>query len=401
MRQFQVWLWCFGFYSYIFQQSDASLLDAFVVKEIKGFEKCDQFDQPNINITHKEDYESMTICWRFLTTAFPHCAGNAANLIQSVTDWEGDMLYQGVYQPISGMSEDGRQAGWLGFQLNNNGGTGRQTDQVPWRSILYEKRLKIYEWQSSCVSFSKKTQKLWFFHNGIKYLDYKTEKLMTISRYFLSQVKIAQNFRGSFSDLQVYSTPMEETSLEDWTTCRYDQPGDVFEWDINKVNLTHDERIVSSIEKVDSKLFCKPEQKEVHIFGDSRIDTFSNFEGIVLCERLNSKAVLFPTNGTRIEELVNYLTFFAEKTNLTSGVEAWVSGVSKLDDKYGSSHWYPPGGVYELIDPENGNLLLNDENRKLILPDGHTYQKLVHICPHITTNPFHYPPFSFGVKEKS
>ena len=241
MRQFPAWLWCFGFYSYILQQSDASLLDAFVVKEIKGFEKYEQLDPPNINITHKEDYESMTICWRFLTTAFPHCAGNTANLIQSVTDWEGDMLYQAVYQPISGMSEDGRQAGWLGFQFNNNGGTGRQTDQVPWRSILYEKRLKIYEWQSSCVSFSKKTQKLLFFHNGIKYLDYMTEKIMTISRYFLSQVKIAQNFRGSFSDLQVYSTPMEETSLEDWTTCRYDQPGDVFEWDIKKVNLTHDE----------------------------------------------------------------------------------------------------------------------------------------------------------------
>ena len=103
----------------MFQKSDAALIDAFVVKEIKDFEKCSRVNGPSVNITHKEDYESITVCWRFLTSAYPHCAGVTSNPIASVKDSNGDMLYQLMYQPISGMSEDGKQAGWLGFAMND------------------------------------------------------------------------------------------------------------------------------------------------------------------------------------------------------------------------------------------------------------------------------------------
>ena len=96
--------------------SSAAVLDAFVIEEIKEFEKCPWgVYGPTINITHKQDYEYITICFRFLTTAYPHCGGQTNDPLM-ITDYfkNGNHLYYGVYQPISGMSEDGRQAGWLG-----------------------------------------------------------------------------------------------------------------------------------------------------------------------------------------------------------------------------------------------------------------------------------------------
>ena len=108
------------------------------------------------------------------------------------------------------------------------------------------------------------------FHNEFKYLDYTVrEEHIRITRKYLSQLFINRGFRGSFSDLIVYSKPMDEESLRQWTTCQFDEAGDVFQWDINKFNLTNDETIISCVEKVDTKFFCKSEglgQKEM--FGD-------------------------------------------------------------------------------------------------------------------------------------
>ena len=202
------------------------------------------------------------------------------------------------------------------------------------------------------------------------------DDIKVITKRYLEKLYIGRQFRGSFSDLQVYSTLMDESALEEWTTCRYDKPGDVYEWDINTINLTKVEKLVISKEKVDTKLFCKPEQKEVHLMG---VDPISTFEGIDLCQRLDGKAVLLPTNVTRINQLVSLMNDFKEKTNRTNYIAAWVAGISKLGEHYGSSHWYPPKGIYDMIDPETGNSLISKENKQLLKPDYHTYQKLVHV----------------------
>ena len=94
--------------------------------------------------------------------------------------------------------------------------------------------------------------------NGFKYFDTILKEdidNIVIAKDFLSNIVITEAFRGSFSDLQVYSMPMDEDALVRWTTCKYDQPGDVFEWDITRLNLTHDETIVSDAGKVNSNDF--------------------------------------------------------------------------------------------------------------------------------------------------
>ena len=378
LRWFSIVLCC-----NIFQQLDAATLDAFVVKEITDFGKCRSVDGPKINITNTADYDSIAICWRFLTTAYVHCDGSTAVPIATSGP---NKIYFAIYQPISGMSEDGKQAGWLGFNFNETS-EGKGT-QVPWRSILYNQPLKIYEWQSVCVSFSKKTQKLLMFHNGLKYLDYYVdEKHIIIPKDYLSNTQIATRFRGEFSDLQVYSKPMDESELKAWTRCQYKEKGDVFSWDTKRLS-EHDEGIISSIQRRDTKFFCKSEtsdQTEVHLFGNPRIDPFSNFEGKVLCKRLNGKATMFPKNRTRAEQLINYLHYFQEKSNLTGGTWAWVDGISSLGEHYGASHWYPQQGRYEMKDPDTGDILTNEDNKEFIRPESHTYQKLVYICAAFST----------------
>ena len=383
-------------YLKLFSQFHAAIINAFVSKDIKNFEKCPWVNGPSINITHTEDYESITICWRFMTTAYPHCAGTTHNPIVMRT--HPTLLEFRIYQPISGMSEDGKQAGWLGFKFNETS-EGKKF-QVPWRSILFNEQLQIYDWQSLCASYSKKMKRILMFHNGVKYLDFAVdEEHIIISKYFLDNVKINQAFRGSFSDLQVYSKPMDEESLEKWTTCKYDQPGDVYQWDIDRFNLTHDESIISAVEEVDTNHFCKSEssgQTKVHLFGDSRIDPISDFEGRVLCQRLNGEIWMFPESLEELEKVDSYLRSYAEKTNYSgNAINAWVGGVSSLTESIGKSHWYPNLGIYDILHPETGSLLLNEVNKHFIIKDGHTYQKLAHICLLINYRPDREGPSKF------
>ena len=143
----QVWkilLFCFCLNFFI--QAEAAFLDAFTIKDIKDFEQCTHMDPlPNINITHTEDYEAITICWRLMTSAYPHCSGlRFMNPIVCQRDWDGDMFNQMLYGPVSGMSEDGKQAGWLGVSFEETSeGKGHQ---ITWRYILYDNPLKIFEW---------------------------------------------------------------------------------------------------------------------------------------------------------------------------------------------------------------------------------------------------------------
>ena len=56
----------------------------------------------------------------------------------------------------------------------------------------------------------------------------------------------------------------------------------------------------------------------------------------------------------------------SEKTNQSSA-SGWVSAVAKLDDKYGSSHWYPNKGLYNMVDPETGESLITEDNKEFFI----------------------------------
>ena len=389
---------------FLFRISYSAVLDVYISKEIKDFENCpSSVKGPTVNITHTEDYNSITACWRFLITAYPPCAGSSCKLMAARNeknrpdDWwkgtGGNMHHYSLYQPISGMSVNGRHAGWLGYQFNETGkGSWKQ---VTWWSLSYNNILKINEWQSVCTSYSKANNRKQLFHNGVKYLDRVVKEdpdNIFISKDFFSNLYITESFRGSFSDLQVYSNPMEEKDLLEWTTCKNTKPGDVFQWDIKRLNLTSQHKtVISSFGTVDSKAFC-PEKgssnKEIHLFGDKRFDPMSNVEANIVCKRLNGKIKLIPSTKEGISQLKDYLGSFAKKSNETAVQRGWLGGVSKLVVESGVSHPYPDEGIYNVVDRETGESLINAENKKYIETETQSYQILEEICMNIR----YYPP---------
>lgn len=210
------------------------------------------------------------------------------------------------------------------------------------------------------------------FHNGIKYLDAMVEeKNVVLAKNFLSKVHITEAFRGSFTDLQVYSYPTKEEDLKKWTICQFAEPGDVFEWNITRLNMTHDPNIISNSAKVDSKELCRAtgsSKKEIHIFGDPTTEPISNLDGITLCNRLNGKMKLLPTTKKEVERLADYIRSYGG---------GWVGGEGS-----GSPHWFPDKGIFAFVDPETGESLITEENDKFITKAKHSYQVLEDICLH-------------------
>ena len=189
-----------------------------------------------------------------------------------MADWDNNdkrFVFYRLYHPISGLSRDGKQATWLGLSFSEtSAGQGRQ---VPWHSILFEPQ-RLYEWQSMCISYSRKTNRMRLFMNGIKELDAKnTEEHIEIPKDYFSTSHLFVMHRGSISDIQLYSNALEDEDLKKWTTCELDKPGDVFNWDVKMINMSsHDEKMIISVKKVSKENFCvskKGEKSPYHIFG--------------------------------------------------------------------------------------------------------------------------------------
>ena len=135
-----------------------NFVDAFVSTDILEYEDCPGVDGPKINITNSEDYNSITVCWRFKTFAYPHCPGSTAAVFSAASWKELKWLDFALYQPISGLSVNGKQASWLGANFLETAEVPKGKSQYAvWHSVLFEP-LKIYEWQNMCMSFNKKTR---------------------------------------------------------------------------------------------------------------------------------------------------------------------------------------------------------------------------------------------------
>ena len=94
-----------------------------------------------------------------------------------------------------------------------------------------------------CISYSRKTNRMRLFMNGIKELDAKnTEDYFSKSHLFAMH-------RGSISDIQLYSNALEDEDWKKWNTCEIDKPGDVFNWDLKKINVSSNEEKMIISEK--------------------------------------------------------------------------------------------------------------------------------------------------------
>ena len=93
----------------------------------------------------------------------------------------------------------------------------------------------------------------------------------------------------------MYSTALEDEDMRKWTICEFDKPGDVFKWDVEKINMSSgDERMVISVKNISTDSFCGNKnggKSEYHIFGQG--SNISAIESKVLCKRMNGKLAQF------------------------------------------------------------------------------------------------------------
>ena len=377
------------------------LIDSYTVKEFLDFSaNCPSSaipgnDGPNFNITHSKDYEDFTVCWRFMLTAY--CPKALMRIMTGLCCGD-DILAFLLYPPRDPMTNKGRQCGLTGFVFNSTDKDQRPQSQIAWRFNFFENQIKIYEWQNMCLSYSKQNHSIYFAVNGEIMFDEKVrDQKVEIRKDFLSKVMIFANSRGSFADLQVYSKPMNKESLVRWTVCQYEEEGDVFNWDTNRLNMTIDESIVSAIEKVDSKSFCKSaerDEKEIHMFGDDGGATgekLSYEEYSQVCLRLNGKAHIIPSDEAGFRYLDMMLHNFEAKTNITlmKWSTLWIGGRAKIPEEE-IAHYYPePSGVFAVYDPDSGDNLMTKENERFFAPIKESYHMMVEMCPvfQMTTNP--------------
>ena len=87
------------------------------------------------------------------------------------------------------------------------------------------------------------------------------EDHIDINKNLLTNFWIFEGCRGSFTDLQVCSKPIQEDNIQKWTTCQFNEPGDVFAWDIEKLNMTNDERMITDIDQIERKALCKSKEE--------------------------------------------------------------------------------------------------------------------------------------------
>ena len=94
---------------------------------------------------------------------------------------------------------------------------------------------------------------------------------------------------------------------------------------------------------------------------------------------------MLPKNEEGFEKYKKWAKFWLKQSNVI-WTNVWIGGQSVLGDKYGAIHWYPePSGIYDMEDPETGEILTNEINKAYINPEDHTYQKLVQICMMLDT----------------
>ena len=217
------------------------------------------------------------------------------------------------------------------------------------------------------------------FHNGIKVFEFEVlEKRIWIPGDFLSETIILKGSRGAITDMQVWSSPLDEKQLEDWTTCRNNISGNVYQWNVDTLNMTHDERMISTIEKVNRKSFCKVKAKEIHIIGQGNWD-ISLFDSMKICKRLNGEIVFFPKDEEAAVKIKTVLIDFMDKANL-SEIQAWVGGRARIETFLETPYAYPYSSFWDVEDPETGELLLNDQNRKYLATVYHSYKILKDLC---------------------
>ena len=351
------------------------------------------------NATYDQEIAEFTVCYRFLITSY-NDGWMWTFYSPKLGTWEWDQKgYHETFGYGTGLESEGYQSVWFTLFRNIPGGGLGDKAMPVYHAPLLPRFLQTGKWYNSCTSYSSKLRKLHLYQDGLKAhsYQYNDQEENPLRPTFFEVVKLGQNMRGLMTDVNIYSTFFEEEEMVSWTTGCQQRDGEIYKWDVSKLNITQDEDSTVNVEFIrldkasvcpeknvvvtqqePSKLGTKSEQKRFK----PKLQGNSSFIGKVLevitdpdnknamdckdrCYRLSGQILTIPENEEEeklldktgwnymMKKANNNITFLHENRKLT---DFFVGGESKLSD-------------LEKIMP---NMNADIENRVGIYPlDGH------------------------------
>ena len=168
----------------------------------------------------------------------------------------------------TGTEVDGLQSAHTVLRRNiPGGGYGGGVKSFPgWHMYHMPFKVPVSKWFHSCVSYSSIKQTIHKFINGLKAFSFKfTDKEeLPLPAGSFQHVKIAQNMRGMFSDLQIYSSYFNTEAMIAWTTACTDNMGDIINWNKDTLNIMENrEGPNATILAIDRKDICPNNLKPI------------------------------------------------------------------------------------------------------------------------------------------
>ena len=226
----------------------------------------------SINAGYTKDITEFTCCYRILVDSYND--GYPIFLIAWHPDvevkdsWiaeESSFFLEATNWLDSGHELDGFQAAFTMLFRNVPGG-GKGNRSMPiWHHLSLPRFVEPGKWSHFCTSYSSTEHILHKYQDGHKVFShfFTDEVESPLPNVMFDNVEIGHNFRGLFTDLNIYSSFFKEDDMKDWTSGCSQEGGDIFQWAPNKVNMIETENVKNvSFIKMDSTEVCPDPDKK-------------------------------------------------------------------------------------------------------------------------------------------
>ena len=245
-----------------------------------------------LNASFPKEIEEFTICFRFYIESYND--GWIYLLNPKTPDW-GDHYYYNAIGWNTGFEREGFQ-GARSFLRRNVEGGGLVNSQLP-RYLLYvlAKNIDISTWTHFCTTYSSSLKRLVRYQDGQKVhgMQFSDKRENPLPGDFFAATQIGRNLRGLFTDLNIFSKYFDTKALINWTTGCDPKRGDIFPWDISKLNLS--QKMDVSFIKMDKKEICLKTDQQLSVQKpkkNARKSTRRRFKPELMANKTNDNFVI-------------------------------------------------------------------------------------------------------------
>ena len=355
-----------------------------------------------VNASFNQEIVEFSFCYRILIESYNDGYSPLFDALKPSTGSlykEDDRTYREDSCFFSGLEIDGLMFTSLFLRRNVPGGGIGNRFMPYWHHLVLPRFVETGEWFHFCTSYSSLNHVLHKYQDGLKVFSHlysdKVENPLPPNMFEI--LEVGNNVRGLYSDLNIYSSFFNEEEMIAWTTSCDVAGGDIFSWDISKVELLQTDGKNVSFVKMDKSEVCpdpnkKKERQKLTKSSEGqkknrfqpKIKHHKTFVGLVLeyiestiwkdidhakdmCYRHNGELVTIPQNEEEENVLAKLVENFVLKkvsNNRTwlkdndVTIMYWLAAETKeIPADLSNSSWeqaYPPNGEATYFHPITG-----------------------------------------------